>query len=143
VQYKPQFIFAVPRLFETIYRGVLNKFATEKPGKRKIINFFTKVTMAHVQATRTLRGLVIRDAPPSPIEKVGHSLSLSLVACLCCTGLADARVGVCLQLFALLVVVALSPLRAVGDKLVWSKVRAGFGGKVSIQYKGSAALQGG
>lgn len=78
VQYKPQFIFAVPRLFETIYRGVLNKFATEKPGKRKIINFFTKVTMAHVQATRTLRGLVIRDAPPSPIEKVGHSLSLSL-----------------------------------------------------------------
>lgn len=78
VQYKPQFIFAVPRLFETIYRGVLNKFATEKPGKRKIINFFTKVTMAHVQATRTLRGLVIRDAPPSPIEKVGHSLSPSL-----------------------------------------------------------------
>jgi long-chain acyl-CoA synthetase len=73
VQYKPQFIFAVPRLFETIYRGVLNKFASEKPGKRKIIDFFTKVSMAHVQALRTFRGLVIRDAPPSPVEKVRTS----------------------------------------------------------------------
>lgn len=41
-QHKPQFIVAVPRLFETIYRGVQQKFATEKGAKRALINFFTK-----------------------------------------------------------------------------------------------------
>lgn len=35
------------------------------------------------------------------------------------------------QLLALVVLLALTPFRAIGDKLVWSKVRAGLGGKVS------------
>jgi hypothetical protein len=42
-QHKPQFIVAVPRLFETVYRGVQQKFATEKGAKKKLIDFFSKV----------------------------------------------------------------------------------------------------
>lgn len=42
-QHKPQFLVAVPRLFETIYRGVQQKFATEKGVKKGLISFFTKV----------------------------------------------------------------------------------------------------
>lgn len=43
IQHKPQFLVAVPRLFETIYRGVQQKFATEKGVKKGLISFFTKV----------------------------------------------------------------------------------------------------
>lgn len=71
-QYKPQFIFAVPRLFETIYRGVMNKFATESALKKKLIAFFTATSMTHVKLLRTARGLVIRDRPPSPVTRVGR-----------------------------------------------------------------------
>jgi long-chain acyl-CoA synthetase len=70
VQYRPEFLVAVPRLFETIYRGVQQKFSSEKGVKKALINFFTAVTMLHVQATRIARGLVIADAPPSPLKKV-------------------------------------------------------------------------
>ena len=38
-----------------------------------------------------------------------------------------------MQLVALLLSVLLAPLRAAGDKLVWAKVRAGLGGRVSEQ----------
>jgi hypothetical protein len=70
LQYKPQYLVAVPRLLETIYRGVLGKFAGEKPVKRRLISFFTTATMMFVKARRVLKGLLIRDKPPSLAEKV-------------------------------------------------------------------------
>lgn len=43
MQHKPQFIVAVPRLLETVFRGVQQTFAMEKGAKRALINFFSKV----------------------------------------------------------------------------------------------------
>lgn len=37
---------------------------------------------------------------------------------------------------------ALSPLNLVGDKLVWSKVKAGFGGRQRVIISGGSALAG-
>ena len=69
-QFKPQFLVAVPRLFETIYRGVQQKFASETKAKARIIKFFRRVSMAFVKAKRIATGLVLRERPPNPIEKV-------------------------------------------------------------------------
>lgn len=41
-----------------------------------------------------------------------------------------------------LIVAALAPLNALGDKLVWSKVQAGFGGKNKVIISGGSALAG-
>uniref|UniRef100_I2CP03 Long-chain acyl-CoA synthetase n=1 Tax=Nannochloropsis gaditana (strain CCMP526) TaxID=1093141 RepID=I2CP03_NANGC len=111
-KHQPQFIVAVPRLLETIYRGVLQKFATEKGAKKKIIEFFTRVGSAWVKAWRVARGLVLRSRAPNPIER----------------------------LLALVLALVLSPLAAVGDKLVWSKVRAGLGGRIKVLVAGGSSM---
>jgi long-chain acyl-CoA synthetase len=46
------------------------------------------------------------------------------------------------QLVSKVVVTALAPLNVVGDKLVWSKVKAGFGGKLKTIISGGSALAG-
>jgi long-chain acyl-CoA synthetase len=111
-KHRPQFIVAVPRLLETIYRGVLQKFAAEKGAKKKIIDFFTRTGSAWVKAWRVARGLVLRSRAPNPIER----------------------------LLALVLALVLSPLAAVGDKLVWSKVRAGLGGRIKVLVAGGSSM---
>jgi long-chain acyl-CoA synthetase len=46
------------------------------------------------------------------------------------------------QLASRMVVAALATVNVVGDKLVWSKVKAGFGGKVKTIISGGSALAG-
>ncbi|GAB5036038.1 long-chain-fatty-acid ligase [Nannochloropsis oceanica] len=111
-KHHPQFIVAVPRLLETIYRGVLQKFAAEKGTKKKIISFFSKVGMAWVKTWRVARGLVLRPRAPNIVER----------------------------LVAFLLAVVLTPLAAVGDKLVWSKVREGLGGKIKVLVAGGSSM---
>lgn len=61
-QHKPQFLVAVPRLFETIYRGVQQKFATEKGVKKGLISFFTKVKWGGGEKCGGLSGLCVVGA---------------------------------------------------------------------------------
>ena len=81
MQYKPHFLVAVPRLFETIYRGVQQKFAVEKGLKKKLISLFTATSMAYIKARRYVQGLVIRDSPPNLIQKVGSRTLTMVVLC--------------------------------------------------------------
>ena len=111
-KHRPQFIVAVPRLLETIYRGVLQKFGAEKKAKRRIIKLFTSVCMAWVRTWRIARGLVLRQRGPNPIER----------------------------LISLVLAVLLTPFAAVGDKLVWSKVRDGLGGRIKVLVAGGSSM---
>ena len=56
MQHKPQFIVAVPRLLETVFRGVQQTFAMEKGAKRALINFFSKVKKKKKRRTDTGMG---------------------------------------------------------------------------------------
>jgi len=46
------------------------------------------------------------------------------------------------KLLSNLILASLSPLNALGDKLVWSKVKDGFGGKNKVIISGGSALAG-
>jgi len=60
-------------LFETIYRGVQQKFDAEKGLKKKLISIFTATSLAYIKARRYVEGLVIRDSPPNILQKVGFA----------------------------------------------------------------------
>mmetsp|Transcript_9288 Transcript_9288/g.12281 ORF Transcript_9288/g.12281 Transcript_9288/m.12281 type:complete len:739 (+) Transcript_9288:149-2365(+) len=112
VKYKPNFLIAVPRLFETIYKGVQQNFKSQTPFKQKLVAVFTAVSMLYTKARRTARGLVVRSSAPNIFEK----------------------------LWARLVMAALFPVQFVADKLVWSKIRDGLGGNIKCIVSGGSSL---
>ena len=61
VKYKPHFLVAVPRLFETIYKGALNNFAAQPESKQKLVAAFTAISTLYMGAKRVRNGMVIRD----------------------------------------------------------------------------------
>jgi long-chain acyl-CoA synthetase len=111
-RWKPQFIIAVPRLFESIYTGAQQSFAAQTSTKRKLIAAFKALSMLHMKAKRVLTNMVIRPQPPPLMEKI---------------------------LSALLFVLTW-PLVRIADKLAWRKVREGLGGKVKVLVSGGSSM---
>ncbi|GAB5359798.1 hypothetical protein AAMO2058_000573300 [Amorphochlora amoebiformis] len=107
-KWKPNYLVAVPRLYETIYQGAEKKF-NAKPSTAKIVKFFKKVGSAYLKNKRNLLGFLGKTSVLSKAR------SLFLLA-------------------------FLAPMYAVSDKLVWSKIRNGLGGKVKIAISGGSAL---
>jgi long-chain acyl-CoA synthetase len=56
-KYKPHFMVAVPRLWESVYEGITKKFAAESPLKRKLINFFLWASQTYIKARRIVRNM--------------------------------------------------------------------------------------
>lgn len=104
----------VPRVLEKIATGVQDKFAESK-AKQSIAKLFTAVSSSVARHRKIVNGLVVGESPPGLVKKLQSRLKL----------------------------VVLSPLNAVGKKLVWSKVQAGFGGKLKTIISGGSALSGG
>jgi long-chain acyl-CoA synthetase len=115
-KYRPHFLVAVPRLYETIYKGVESQFASQPLTKRALVKFFRWASGAHMKATRVRTGMVIRREAqgPSSAEK----------------------------LLATAVSAGVGPLAAAAEKLVWSKVREGLGGRIKVLVSGGSLLPG-
>jgi len=112
VKYKPNFLIAVPRLFETIYKSAQQNFKAQTAFKQKLVAIFTAVSMLYVKFRRIARGLVVRAKAPTIFEKT----------------------------WAVLVMSVLYPFQMVADKLVWSKIREGLGGNMKIIVSGGSSL---
>ena len=112
VRYRPQFLVAVPRLFETIHNGVMDKFDQKGAAAKKLLAFFAAVARVYHGARRRAKGLVMSDRMPTHVER----------------------------LFATLVAGLTLPLAKVGDLLVWSKVREGLGGRLKVMLSGGSSL---
>ncbi|CAM9491551.1 unnamed protein product, partial [Phaeothamnion confervicola] len=112
ILHKPHFLIAVPRLFETIYKGVQSQFAAKPAPVRKLVAFFITLSLVATRANRVRTGLVVRDSRPSALER--------LVAT------------------ALLVITW--PFVRLADKLVWSKIRSGMGDRIKIIVSGGSSL---
>eukprot|EP00277_Geminigera_cryophila_P001817 CAMPEP_0179424750 /NCGR_PEP_ID=MMETSP0799-20121207/11774_1 /TAXON_ID=46947 /ORGANISM="Geminigera cryophila, Strain CCMP2564" /LENGTH=732 /DNA_ID=CAMNT_0021199261 /DNA_START=224 /DNA_END=2422 /DNA_ORIENTATION=- len=121
--YSPQLIIAVPRLYENIYQGSMQKFAAGSVVQRAIVAVVMWISRTHMlakrRATNTLPMTLEEQArwqQASPLEKsLRH------------------YVAVATQM-------VLMPLQRVGDKLVWSKVRQALGGKVKCLISGGSKL---
>jgi long-chain acyl-CoA synthetase len=110
-EYKPHYMVAVPRLWESIYEGAQKQFRDQPQSKQKLVNFFFKISQDYLAAQRIVQGLDINRQ-----FKSGSTWGAQLKCLL------------------------LAPLHKLGDKLVYQKVRAATGGQIKQIINGGGAL---
>ncbi len=101
--HQPQYMVGVPRLWESIYEGIQKQFRDQPLDKQKLVARFFGFSQSYILARRTVQNLHLDNLNPSTGAKLSATLRLPF----------------------------LWALHKVGDKLVYSKVRAGIG---NIQY---------
>ena len=111
-EFKPLYVFGVPRLWESIYEGVQKQFRQQPEGKQRLVNTFLATGQIYIEARRTLEGLRLSMEKPSFLEK----------------------------LKAVLTVAALRPIQAIADILVYKKVREATGGELKYTISGGGSL---
>jgi long-chain acyl-CoA synthetase len=113
-KHQPEWLVLVPRVLEKVAQGVQSKFAAGSAVAKTLVKVFTTTSGLRFKHKKITDGLVVSDTQPSIADKLVSKLILT----------------------------ALAPLNALGDKLVWSKVQDGFGGKNKVIISGGSALAG-
>jgi long-chain acyl-CoA synthetase len=112
-EYKPQFMVSVPRIWESIYEGIQKQFREQPEKKQKLIRFFLNVSDRYIHARRLWNNLELLRREPSLPERLLAGLQM----------------------------IVLAPLHALGEKLVYSKVRQGAtGGEFRQAISGGGSL---
>jgi long-chain acyl-CoA synthetase len=111
-RYKPHYMVGVPRLWESIYEGVQKQFREQPANKQKLINFFFDNSQKYINARRIAQNLGLQhlNAPAST------------------------------RLKAQLQTILLAPIHALGDKIVYQKVRDAVGGNPKSLISGGGSL---
>ena len=78
--WKPHYLIAVPRLFETIHKGVVGKLRSQSGLKRKLISTLTIFCQMYIRAHKTWANLLVRASKPGVLERLGrtHPVTSSL-----------------------------------------------------------------
>ena len=111
-EHSPQYMVAVPRLWESIYEGVQKQFREQPEGKQKLVQFFISQSLKYVRAKRSLSGLNLDKLNSSSADKLIAALKL----------------------------IYLWPLHRLGDAIVYSKVREALGGQVDYLVSGGGSI---
>lgn len=111
-QFQPNFLFAVPRLLESIYEGVNKQLRSQPMQKQQLANFFFQVSERYIQEHRIAQNLSLEHPQPSLLRR----------------------------LIAKLVATGLFPVHALGKKLVYSKIREATGGNINAIISGGGSL---
>ncbi|MCC5644904.1 AMP-binding protein [Nostoc sp. CHAB 5824] len=111
-QFKPNYMVGVPRLWESIYEGVQKQFREQPANKQRLINFLLGISEKYIKARRVAQGLSLNNLHASPGEQLAAKIQAS----------------------------ALLPLHALGERLVYAKVREATGGQVKQMISGGGAL---
>ncbi len=111
-KFQPQFMVGVPRLWESIYEGAQKQFREQPENKQRLINFFFGISEKFIKARRIAQGLDLENLNPSVFEQLAASAQAS----------------------------TLFPLHALGERIVYSKVREATGGKIKQMISGGGAL---
>ncbi|MDX2096224.1 MAG: long-chain fatty acid--CoA ligase [Leptolyngbyaceae cyanobacterium bins.59] len=109
---KPNFMVAVPRLWESIYEGIQKQFREQPASKQRLVNFFITNSQRYIKARRVVQGLSLEQLHPSAMDRLKATLTM----------------------------IALAPVHAVGDRLVYKKVREGTGSELKFVISGGGAL---
>lgn len=112
--HKPEWMVLVPRVLEKIALGVQDKFSSGSAVVKTLVKVFTSTSSTAAKRKKIAKGLVVGSKPPGSVEKLSARALCTLLA----------------------------PINAVGNKLVWSKVKAGFGGNLKVIISGGSALAG-
>ena len=113
-KHKPQWMVLVPRVLEKVAMGVQDKFASGSAVVKTLVKVFTIISSVKNNSSKIANGLVVGEKQNSGAKK----------------------------LVSKLLVAGLTPLNFVGNKLIWSKVQDGFGGRIKLIISGGSALAG-
>ncbi|BAY40900.1 putative long-chain-fatty-acid--CoA ligase [Nostoc sp. NIES-2111] len=111
-QYKPNYMVAVPRLWESIYEGVQKQFREQPANKQRLIKFLLGMSEKYIKAKRIAEGTSLDHLHASSIERFA----------------------------AKLISFTLLPFHKLGEKLVYGKVREATGGRFKQVISGGGAL---
>ncbi len=112
-EFQPQYMGSVPRIWESVYESVQKQFRDQPESRQTLIQFFLGASHRYVQSRRLWQNLDLLQLNPS--------LPAKLLA------------GIQMLLFA--------PLHALGDRIVYKKVReATTGGKFCYAISGGGSL---
>jgi len=119
VRYRPTFLASVPRLWETVYDGVMK--AVQKGGglRRALFKGAYAVSSAHLWGKSRARGHVLRVRVPHGIRKVDDAVVRGL---------------------ALLTAGLTWPFERLASKVVFGKVRAATGGRMRGAISGGGLM---
>jgi long-chain acyl-CoA synthetase len=110
--YPPHFMASVPRLWESLYEGIQKQFREQPEGKQKLVQRFFGMSDRYIKARRIAQRLDIENLNPSIVQVVGAQIQCWLLA----------------------------PLHALGDRLVYTKVRDALGGQFKVSVSGGGSL---
>lgn len=113
-EHKPEWMVLVPRVLEKVALGVQDKFAKGSATVKTLVKIFTTTSSLRAKHSKIAKGIVVGSKQPGTITRMKSKV---IVACL-------------------------APINAVGDKIVWSKVKDGFGGQIKTIISGGSALAG-
>ncbi|MBE9248784.1 long-chain fatty acid--CoA ligase [Dolichospermum sp. LEGE 00240] len=111
-KFKPNYMIAVPRLWESIYEGVQKQFREQPANKQRLVKFLLDMSQKYVEARRISQGLSLNHLHTSVMKRSQSKI----------------------------VELALLPLHILGEKLVYTKVREATGGKIKHVISGGGAL---
>lgn len=110
--HRPHYMVGVPRLWESIYEGIQKQFRSQPEQRQKLVQFLLSQSDRFIRARRTLQTLNLENLHPSLLDKLAAAIEL--------------------------------PVRwvfhQVGDRLVYSKVRAGLGGRLKFVVSGGGSI---
>ncbi len=109
---KPQYMIAVPRIWEGFYEGVQKQLRDAPTSKRRLAQLFLAVGRQYVLQRRLLTGLSLTNPNPSGWEKLIARIQTTL----------------------------LRPLYNLGEKRVYCKIREATGGEIKQIISGGGAL---
>jgi long-chain acyl-CoA synthetase len=109
-KFQPQYMVAVPRLWESIYEGIQKQFRDQPEGKQKLAQFFLGKSQSYIAAKRQVEGLTLDEVSAKAKAKARVKQTL------------------------------LAPIHKLGDKLVYQKIRDGLGGKIDYVVSGGGSI---
>ncbi|MCL2070033.1 MAG: AMP-binding protein [Treponema sp.] len=112
---KPQWLPAVPRLWEAVRAGIYRNVASGSKIKKGLFNFFVAVGTAH----QLFKDMLLGRMPHFRLRIVPFDMLVSIIPFL-----------------------LLTPLRLLGNLLVFRKIQAKLGGRLRAGISGGAALPG-
>lgn len=111
--FKPHYMVSVPRIWESVYEGVQKQFREQPESKQKLIRFFLGMSQRFIQGRRVFQNLDLLRQNPSVLEQVIGGIQVAV----------------------------LYPLHALGEKIVYKKVRqAVTGGEFRQAISGGGSL---
>lgn len=111
-RYQPHYMVGVPRLWESVYEGIQKTLREQPESRQRLANFFFAASNRYIHAKRCWQRLDLENLSPSPAQRA----------------------------IAFCQMVLNWPLHALGQRLVYRKIRQATGGKLKTVFSGGGAL---